>query len=110
MPHASGGLLGTPAKELHLCGLNIPVLSLRPNCWFDQFALCFIKYTFFTQYEMRTYYHYLEFSRLTESTLKSFLEYFERNLPEGVAMKVTKHERKPLPDAILNTIKNSAST
>ena len=58
---------------------------------------------------MRTYYHYLEFSRLTESTLKTFVEYIERNLPEGVAMKVTKHERKPLPDTILNTIKNEAS-
>ena len=59
---------------------------------------------------MRTYYHYLEFSRLTESTLKTYLEYIQRNLPEGVAMKVTKHERKPLPDVILNTIKNEAST
>jgi small subunit ribosomal protein S10 len=49
-------------------------------------------------------------SRLTESTLKTYLEYIQRNLPEGVAMKVTKHERKPLPDVIVNTIKNEAST
>jgi small subunit ribosomal protein S10 len=53
-------------------------------------------------------YHYLEFSRLTESTLKTYLEYIQRNLPEGVAMRVTKPERKPLPDVIVNTIKNEA--
>ncbi len=63
----------------------------------------------FFQYEIRTYYHYLEMSRLTESTLKTYLEYIQRNLPEGVAMKVTKHERKPLPEIILNAIKNDTS-
>jgi hypothetical protein len=29
-------------------------------------------------------------------------------LPEGVAMKVTKHERKQLPEVILNVIKEEA--
>lgn len=43
-------------------------------------------------------------SKLTESTMNTFLEYIQRNLPEGVAMKVTKHERKQLPDHILKTI------
>lgn len=28
--------------------------------------------------------------KLTESTALTFLEYIQRNLPEGVAMKVTK--------------------
>ena len=62
------------------------------------------------QYEMRTYYHYLELSRLTESTMKTYLEYIERNLPEAVAMKVTKHERKGLPDLIVKTIREEASS
>ena len=46
------------------------------------------------QYEMRTYYHTLKVGKLTESTATTYLEYIQRNLPEGVAMKVTKHERR----------------
>ena len=32
----------------------------------------------------------MTFERLTGSTADTFLEYIQRNLPEGVAMKVTK--------------------
>ena len=46
------------------------------------------------QYEIRTYYHMLKVGKLTESTADTYLEYIQRNLPEGVAMKVTKHERR----------------
>lgn len=42
------------------------------------------------QYEIRTYYRYLDILKLTGSTADTFLEYIQRNLPEGVAMKVTK--------------------
>lgn len=57
------------------------------------------------QYEFRTYYEFLTFHRLTGSTLSTFLEYIERNLPEGVALKATKveilalaeHLQKPPP-------------
>lgn len=42
------------------------------------------------QYEFRTYFHFVQFLRLTGSTADTFLEYLQRNLPEGVAMKVTK--------------------
>ncbi|KZC14938.1 28S ribosomal protein S10, mitochondrial, partial [Dufourea novaeangliae] len=44
----------------------------------------------FVQYERRTYYRYVDFFKLTGSTADTFLEYIQRNLPEGVAMKVTK--------------------
>ncbi|XP_018365023.1 PREDICTED: 28S ribosomal protein S10, mitochondrial isoform X2 [Trachymyrmex cornetzi] len=44
------------------------------------------------QYEIRTYYRYLDFLKLTGSTADTFLEYLQRNLPEGVAMKVTKKQ------------------
>lgn len=47
---------------------------------------------------MRTYYRFLEFEKLTGSTLSTFLEYIERNLPEGVAMKATKIEIQPMPE------------
>lgn len=38
------------------------------------------------------------FHRLTGSTLATFLEYIERNLPEGVALKATKIELLALPE------------
>lgn len=50
------------------------------------------------QYEMRTYYRFMHFHRLTGSTLDTFLEYIQRNLPEGVGMKATKIEVQPLQD------------
>ncbi|XP_020282321.1 28S ribosomal protein S10, mitochondrial [Pseudomyrmex gracilis] len=52
------------------------------------------------QYEMRTYYRYIDFLRLTGSTADTFLEYLQRNLPEGVAMKVTKVELQKLPESV----------
>lgn len=42
------------------------------------------------QYEVRTHFLIMKFARLTGSTADTFLEYVQRNLPEGVAMKVTK--------------------
>ncbi|XP_014219089.1 28S ribosomal protein S10, mitochondrial [Copidosoma floridanum] len=52
------------------------------------------------QYETRTYYRFMHFLKLTGSTADTFLEYIQRNLPEGVAMKVTKIEIQRLPEAI----------
>lgn len=43
------------------------------------------------QYEFRTYFRLFELKQITGSTADTFLEYIQRNLPEGVAMKVTKH-------------------
>ena len=48
------------------------------------------------QYEMRTYYHFLTLQKLTGSTADTYLEYVQRNLPEGVSMKVIKHEIRQL--------------
>lgn len=50
------------------------------------------------QYEVRTYFHFMNFHRLTGSTLSTFLEYIERNLPEGIALKATKVELLALPE------------
>ncbi|XP_046818107.1 28S ribosomal protein S10, mitochondrial [Vespa crabro] len=52
------------------------------------------------QYESRTYYRFMDFAKLTGSTADTFLEYLQRNLPEGVAMKVTKVELQKLPESI----------
>ncbi|XP_062565745.1 small ribosomal subunit protein uS10m-like [Armigeres subalbatus] len=50
------------------------------------------------QYEIRNYYRFMHFHKLTGSTMETFLEYIERNLPEGVALKVTKVELQTLPE------------
>ncbi|KDR16763.1 28S ribosomal protein S10, mitochondrial [Zootermopsis nevadensis] len=52
------------------------------------------------QYEIRTYFRFMQFLRLTGSTANTFLEYIQRNLPEGVAMKVTKVEITAIPSHI----------
>ncbi|CDW59228.1 Ribosomal S10 domain containing protein [Trichuris trichiura] len=44
------------------------------------------------QYETRTYRRRIRVVRLTSSTADTFLEYIERNLPEGVAARVIKQE------------------
>lgn len=49
-------------------------------------------------YEFRTYFLMMEFKNLTGSTMDTFLEYIERNLPEGVHMKTTKTELAQLPE------------
>jgi len=50
------------------------------------------------QYEVRTYHKFFTFHKLTGSTASTYLEYIQRNIPEGVAMKVTKVEALPPPD------------
>ncbi|XP_050037838.1 small ribosomal subunit protein uS10m [Dermacentor andersoni] len=52
------------------------------------------------QYEMRTYFQVIELKHLTGSTADTYLEYVQRNLPEGVAMKVTKTTLERLPSYI----------
>ena len=44
----------------------------------------------------RTYYHFMTLKHLTGSTADTYLEYTQRNLPEGVSMKVIKHEVRRL--------------
>lgn len=53
------------------------------------------------QYEMRTHYRCIELSHITGCTAQVYLEYIQRNLPEGVAMEVTKTAMEKVPDHIL---------
>ncbi|XP_072017138.1 small ribosomal subunit protein uS10m-like [Amphiura filiformis] len=50
------------------------------------------------QYEMRTHFRVIMLKHLTGSTADVFLEYIERNLPEGVAMQVKKCHLESIPD------------
>ncbi|NXC39856.1 RT10 protein, partial [Penelope pileata] len=52
------------------------------------------------QYEMRTHYTCLELKHVTGSTAAVYLEYVERNLPEGVAMEVKKTRIEKIPEHI----------
>ena len=58
------------------------------------------------QYEMRTYYHYVSLKHMTGSTADTYLEYVQRNLPEGVSMKVVKHEVRKLFPQIMSPPSN----
>lgn len=49
-------------------------------------------------------------SDVTGSTASTFLEYIERNIPEGVAMKVTYEELLPFPQMIAETMEKKALT
>ncbi|XP_045780814.1 28S ribosomal protein S10, mitochondrial [Maniola jurtina] len=57
------------------------------------------------QYEIRSYFRFIHLQRLTGSTCDTYLEYIERNLPEGCALKVTKIECQALPDHITPPVK-----
>ncbi|KAL4238934.1 28S ribosomal protein S10 [Mactra antiquata] len=85
------------AKHLQL---NFQQCSTPPKHIFRQSVLksvhIFKKH--FVQYEQRTHYQIYELTKITGSTADTYLEYIQRNLPEGVAMKVTKHRLENLPD------------
>uniref|UniRef100_A0A0K8SXB7 Small ribosomal subunit protein uS10m n=2 Tax=Lygus hesperus TaxID=30085 RepID=A0A0K8SXB7_LYGHE len=53
-----------------------------------------------TQYEFRTYYSFMQLEKLTSSTCDTLLEYLQRNLPEGVALKTTKVSLEKIPSHI----------
>ena len=58
----------------------------------------FVKKKHFRQYEMRTHFKVYRFENLTGSTCSTLLEYFQRNLPEGVSMYVYKTKLEWLPE------------
>ncbi|KAJ1527566.1 hypothetical protein ONE63_007532 [Megalurothrips usitatus] len=53
------------------------------------------------QYEVRTYHQIIGVERLTGSTADTFLEYIQRNLPEGVSMRVQRVRMEKLPEHLL---------
>ena len=59
----------------------------------DYDSLTFFINSFFL---IRTYFHFLTLKHLTGSTADTYLEYTQRNLPEGVSMKVIRHEVRRL--------------
>ncbi|KAK6618389.1 hypothetical protein RUM44_002841 [Polyplax serrata] len=63
------------------------------------------------QYEIRTHFTWIRLSKLTGSTADTFLEYVQRMLPEGVAMKVTRVLIEPMPSHLFpQNIRSAART
>ncbi|XP_031178050.1 probable 28S ribosomal protein S10, mitochondrial [Sander lucioperca] len=88
------------AKEL---GININKVHELPKDM-ERFTLLKSVHIFKNhrvQYEMRTHYRCIELSHITGCTVQVYLEYIQRNLPEGVAMEVTKTAMEKVPDHIL---------
>lgn len=87
---------------VHLTTISV-IFSFTPRLPYNKERYVLLKSAFVhkkhrVQYEIRTYFHFMHFHRLTGSTLSTFLEYIERNLPEGVALKATKVELLPMPE------------
>ncbi|CAL1526190.1 unnamed protein product [Lymnaea stagnalis] len=83
-------------------GVNIARIYEPPRV-FTRMSLMksvFVHKKHFHQYEMRTLYKVFELKHITGSTASTFLEYIQRNLPEGMAMKVTKHRLEQFPEHI----------
>ncbi|XP_035666507.1 28S ribosomal protein S10, mitochondrial-like isoform X1 [Branchiostoma floridae] len=85
------------AKQL---GLNLEKIH-RPRRTYDRITMLrsiHVHKKAKVQYEIRTHYRVFHFKHLTGSTSNVFLEYVQRNLPEGVAMEVKKTAIEKLPD------------
>jgi len=54
------------------------------------------------QYELRTHARMLQVRQLTGDTADIFLEYIQRNIPEGVSMSVEQTELERIPEYIGN--------
>ncbi|CAH1792210.1 unnamed protein product [Owenia fusiformis] len=52
------------------------------------------------QYEIRTYFRVFQLKHITGCSADTYLEYIQRNLPEGMAMKVTRNRLEAIPDHI----------
>lgn len=59
------------------------------------------------QYEMRTHYRCMELKHLTESTADVYLEYIQRNVPEGVALEIKKTTLEKLPEHLKKPVWDS---
>ncbi|KAJ1157366.1 hypothetical protein NDU88_010079 [Pleurodeles waltl] len=59
------------------------------------------------QYEMRTHYRRIEMKHLTGSTADMYLEYIQRNVPEGVALEIKKTTLEKLPEHLKKPVWDS---
>ncbi|CAJ0579662.1 unnamed protein product, partial [Mesorhabditis spiculigera] len=77
-------------------------MQVLPYVRWVQWALRskFVAKKYKLHYETRTHISKFEVKHLTGNTASAFLEYVQRNIPEGVAMRVGYEEIRPLPGTI----------
>lgn len=96
-------VLDSYEKFLQMAAKNLDVQYVRTEEPFriikrkTMLANRFVKKKYRVQYEIRNYFRHLLFQNMTGSTADTFLEYVERNLPEGVLLIVEKHRLDALP-------------
>ncbi|XP_077996364.1 small ribosomal subunit protein uS10m-like [Glandiceps talaboti] len=87
------------AAELDITVANVQDLPKH----FNRFTLLKSRHIYKkhrVQYEIRTHFKEIELKHLTGSTADTYLEYIERNIPEGIAMQVQKFKVEQLPSHI----------
>ncbi|CAM4782630.1 unnamed protein product [Rotaria magnacalcarata] len=70
----------------------------------------FAKKKYWREYEIRTYYKKFNFKHITGSTADTFLEYVQRNLPEGIMMIVERVRLEPFRDNLVPPISSFSSS
>ncbi|MFH4978921.1 hypothetical protein AB6A40_005630 [Gnathostoma spinigerum] len=94
----------------HLSIKHDPVQVLRYVRWVQPVLRSkFVHKKYKLHYETRTHIRQFTVKEVTGSTASTFLEYIERNIPEGVAMKVSYEHALPLPPMIKETMKKHAA-
>lgn len=89
--------------EMATHGLRIPVEVEEPCRVVERKTVlrsAFVHKDIRTQYEWYTHYRLFKFTHLTGSTADTILEYLQRNMPEGMAMEVTKTRVERLPAGV----------
>ncbi|VDN04448.1 unnamed protein product [Thelazia callipaeda] len=86
--------------------LDVVSVMVFPYAWWIQNTLRakFAKKKNQLHYETRTHIRQFTIQNITGSTASTFLEYIQRNIPEGIAMKVTYDELAALPPTIQSKI------
>ncbi|PIO61627.1 hypothetical protein TELCIR_16844 [Teladorsagia circumcincta] len=90
-------LVRTAAAPSVSKGLTTPSEAQMPDKLFSSIEL---EYRGHDPEVLKSYTKFLEVLNLTGSTASTFLEYIERNIPEGVGMRVGYVEMQPLPPTI----------
>ena len=83
--------------------LKLRLTSTTPEMFIERWTLLKSRFgnrKHLRQYEMRTYFKEFKFEKLTGSTADTLLEYIQRNLPEGVAMHVTRKKLMRLEEIL----------
>ncbi|XP_060597136.1 small ribosomal subunit protein uS10m-like [Ruditapes philippinarum] len=85
--------------------LAIPIFQVtKPRVQYERHSVAKSVHIYkkhYSQYEHRTHFLVFEIHKLTGSTADTLLEYIQRNLPEGTAMKVTRHRLEKFPENLV---------